>query len=167
MCHRFLPIDRWNRYQSNQIYRFLSIYRLINRYRYLSIDYAGSIQKKFFGKICIKIEFISQRRETLLFLTPNMAAVTSLANQQFGVRPHARGTREDLVPRFFYRFCAFEVFECNEKQAQVAASMTVDDGGLISLRPLLNTPPGCFVLFRFFQAVFFAVLWGSRTCFYG
>ena len=42
-----------------------------------------SIQKKFFGKICIKIEFISQRRETLLFLTPNMAAVTSLANQQY------------------------------------------------------------------------------------
>ena len=41
-----------------------------------------SIQKKFFCKICIKIEFISQRRETLLFLTTNMAAVTSLANQQ-------------------------------------------------------------------------------------
>ena len=41
-----------------------------------------SIQKKFFGKICIKIAFISQRREMLLFLTTNMAAVTSLANQQ-------------------------------------------------------------------------------------
>ena len=25
MCHRFLPIDRYNRYQSNQLYRFLSI----------------------------------------------------------------------------------------------------------------------------------------------
>ena len=47
-----------------------------------------SIQKKFLGKICIKIEFISQRRETLLFLTTNMAAVTSLANQQLiGVVP--------------------------------------------------------------------------------
>ena len=42
-----------------------------------------SIQKKFFGKICIKIEIISQRRETLLFLTPNMVAVTSPANQQY------------------------------------------------------------------------------------
>ena len=25
MCHRSLPIDRYNQYQSNQIYRFLSI----------------------------------------------------------------------------------------------------------------------------------------------
>ena len=44
-----------------------------------------SIQKKFFCKICIKIEFISQRRATLLFLTTNMAAVTSLANKQFAL----------------------------------------------------------------------------------
>ena len=29
-----LPIDRYNRYRSNQIYRFLSIYRLSNRYRF-------------------------------------------------------------------------------------------------------------------------------------
>ena len=27
VCHRFLPIDQYNRYQSNPIYRFLSIYR--------------------------------------------------------------------------------------------------------------------------------------------
>ena len=46
MCHRFLPIDRYNRYQSNQIYRFLSIYRLINRYRFLSID--NSWRRSFF-----------------------------------------------------------------------------------------------------------------------
>ena len=39
--HRFLPIDLYNRYQSNQIYRFLLIYRLINQYRFLSIDYSG------------------------------------------------------------------------------------------------------------------------------
>ena len=45
-----------------------------------------SIQKKILGKICIKIEFISQRRKTLLFLTTNMAALTSLANQQFQER---------------------------------------------------------------------------------
>ena len=31
----------------------------------------------------MKIEFSSQRREKLLFLTTNMAAVTSRANQQF------------------------------------------------------------------------------------
>ena len=29
MCHRFLPIDRYNRYQSNQIYPFLSIKKSI------------------------------------------------------------------------------------------------------------------------------------------
>ena len=32
----------------------------------------------------MKIEFSSQRREILLFLTTNMAAVTSRANQQYG-----------------------------------------------------------------------------------
>ena len=31
----------YNRYQSNQIYRFLLIYRLTNRYWFLSIDYPG------------------------------------------------------------------------------------------------------------------------------
>ena len=33
----------------------------------------------------MKMEFSSQRRETLLFLTANMAAVTSPANQQYSV----------------------------------------------------------------------------------
>ena len=33
--------------------------------------------------IYMKIEFSSQRREILLFLTTNMAAVTSHANQQW------------------------------------------------------------------------------------
>ena len=32
----------------------------------------------------MKIEFSSQRGEMLLFLTTNMAAVTSCANQQYG-----------------------------------------------------------------------------------
>ena len=41
VCHRILPIDRYNRYQSNHIYRYSSIYRLKNRYRFLSIDYSG------------------------------------------------------------------------------------------------------------------------------
>ena len=31
----------------------------------------------------MKIEFISQRREMLLFFTTNIAAVTSRANQQY------------------------------------------------------------------------------------
>ena len=43
VCHRFLPIVRCNRYQSNQIHRLLSIYRLINRYRFFSIDFSGYI----------------------------------------------------------------------------------------------------------------------------
>ena len=34
----------------------------------------------------MKMEFSSQRREMLLFLTTNMAAVTSRANQQFNRR---------------------------------------------------------------------------------
>ena len=36
----------------------------------------------FSQRIDVKIEFSSQRREMLLFLTTNMAAVTSRANQQ-------------------------------------------------------------------------------------
>ena len=39
-CHRFLPIDLCNRYQSNQIYRFLLTYRLINGCWFLPIDYS-------------------------------------------------------------------------------------------------------------------------------
>ena len=35
----------------------------------------------------MKIEFSSQRREMLLFLTTNMAAVTSPANQQLFILP--------------------------------------------------------------------------------
>ena len=36
----------------------------------------------FLGRIYVKIKFGSQRREMLLFLTTNMATVTSRANQQ-------------------------------------------------------------------------------------
>ena len=42
----------------------------------------GQYNRNFAGKINMKIEFSSQRREMLLFLTTNMAAVTSRANQQ-------------------------------------------------------------------------------------
>ena len=37
----------------------------------------------FAGRNYMKIEFGCQRREMLLFLTTNMAAVMSCANQQF------------------------------------------------------------------------------------
>ena len=46
--------------------------------------HVGGQNKRIFPrKIYMKIEFSSQRREMLLFLTTNMAAVTSLANQQY------------------------------------------------------------------------------------
>ena len=41
----------------------------------------GQYNRNFARKIYMKIEFSSQRRDMLLFLTTNMAAVTSLANQ--------------------------------------------------------------------------------------
>ena len=43
----------------------------------------GQYNKIFSRRIYMKIEFSSQRREMLLFLTTNMAAVTSRANQQY------------------------------------------------------------------------------------
>ena len=39
----------------------------------------------FSGRIYMKIVFSSQGREMLLFLTTNMAAVTSRANQQWNI----------------------------------------------------------------------------------
>ena len=47
----------------------------------------------------MKIEFSSQRREMLLFLTTNMAAVTSRANQEYRVA--FRGSL--LLRRFVFR----------------------------------------------------------------
>ena len=44
----------------------------------------GQYNRIFSRRIYTKIEFSSQRREMHLFLTINMAAVTSRANQQFG-----------------------------------------------------------------------------------
>ena len=45
--------------------------------------HVGGQNKRIFPRrIYMKIEFSSQRREMLLFLTANMAAVTSCANQQ-------------------------------------------------------------------------------------
>ena len=37
----------------------------------------------FFRRIYMKMEFISQRREMFLFLTTNIAAMTSRANRQY------------------------------------------------------------------------------------
>ena len=44
----------------------------------------GQYNRIFFWRIYLKIELSYQRREMLLFLTTNMAAVTSRANQQYG-----------------------------------------------------------------------------------
>ena len=43
----------------------------------------GQYNKIFSRRIYMEIAFSSQRRDTLLFLTANMAAVTSRANQQY------------------------------------------------------------------------------------
>ena len=47
----------------------------------------GHYNRIFSRRIYVKIEFSSPRREMHLFLTINMAAVTSRANQQFGEEP--------------------------------------------------------------------------------
>ena len=49
----------------------------------------GQNKRNFSRRICMKIEFCSQRREMLLFLTTNMATVTSRANQQFPYYSHS------------------------------------------------------------------------------
>ena len=41
------------------------------------------IYRMFSQRIDMKIEFSSQRREMLLFLTTNLAVMTSHANQQY------------------------------------------------------------------------------------
>ena len=45
-CYRFLSIDRYNRCQSKSDYRQLSIYRVVIRYRFLSIVLAGPLGRK-------------------------------------------------------------------------------------------------------------------------
>ena len=46
---------------------------------------APEYSRIFPGRIYMKMEFSSQRREMLLFLTTSMAAVTSRANQEFAI----------------------------------------------------------------------------------
>ena len=58
--------------------------------------HVGGQNKRIFPRrMYMKIEFSSQRREMLLFLTTNMAAVTSRANQQsnFKIMTFSRGPR--------------------------------------------------------------------------
>ena len=70
VCRRFLPIDRYSRYRLNQtsIYRFLSVYRSTNRYRFLWIDYwalsdwsnsQGKHCQSYTVKAVLKINFYS------------------------------------------------------------------------------------------------------------
>ena len=50
-----------------------------------------------YNRISMKIQFSSQRREMLLFLTTNMAAVTSRANQQY--RLFSQATVQNFLTR--------------------------------------------------------------------
>ena len=52
-------------YQSNQIYRFLLIYRLKNQYRFLSIDYSGLNRCYIFTSHSFIRELKQQRRRRL------------------------------------------------------------------------------------------------------
>ena len=82
-CHRFLPIDRCNRYQSNQIYRFLLTYRLINGYWFLPIDYSGLYPKMNLNiYVTLKFEsmtacFLYQVKWKKCFLQKNMLYLIS------------------------------------------------------------------------------------------
>ena len=55
----------------------------------------------------MKIEFSSQRREMLFFVTANIAAVTSRANQQY--KAPGKTAFENLSPRACLRNSFFEV----------------------------------------------------------
>ena len=59
----------------------------------------------------MKIEFSSQRRERLLFLTTNMAAVTSRANQQL-VEDLVPSTGDDSQQRFLEQHSAAMLEQC-------------------------------------------------------
>ena len=62
--------------------------------------------------------FTSQRRESPLFLITNMAAVTSRANQQFGVLANERG---DYVPK--------TVLQCTSTHATPTQSLALPQNG--------------------------------------
>ena len=60
--------------------------------------HVGAENKRIFPwRICMKIVFSSQRREMLLFLTTNMAAVTSSANQQYSERCSTYSKQRDHI----------------------------------------------------------------------
>ena len=60
--------------------------------------HVGGQNKRIFPwRICMKIVFSSQRREMLLFLTTNMAPVTSSANQQYSERRSTYSKQRDHI----------------------------------------------------------------------
>ena len=79
----------------------------------------ASIHQKNFSwrRIYMKLEFSSQRKEMFLFLTTNMAAVTSRANQQYGVLtcrirlriPYYTGLITNMLYLLFY---TMQICEC-------------------------------------------------------
>ena len=60
-----------------------SLVKVNNTYSWFATTQQGGHVGGRYNRIYMKIEFGSQRREMLLFLTSNMAAVTSRTNQQY------------------------------------------------------------------------------------
>ena len=98
----------------------------------------------------MKIEFSSQRREMLSFLTANMAAVTSRTNQQYR---SSKNDLENLSPRAYFRnsfydrlqnspyFCVFKYARAVEQKVGNEAENRERDWG--------HTPYGRVRLARF------------------
>ena len=80
--------------------------------------HVGGQNKRIFPRrIYMKIEFSSQRREMLLFLTTNMAAVTSRANQQYGNYQvwraiHSLASFFIALSSFYHKKAAIFLSEC-------------------------------------------------------
>ena len=71
-----------------------------------------------FCRICIKIKFSSQRRDRLLFLTTNMAAMTSHAIQQFSQTRRQMGRNGWLLMQSLLELWTWE------EQLEMLALMT-------------------------------------------
>ena len=82
----------------------------------------------------MKIEFSSQRREMLLFLTTNMAAVTSRANQQL--------CNLRMEKPIKLNFCDVTILFPKSSMYMYSEQQVVPADYLPSVRPLLAFPNG-------------------------
>ena len=102
--------------------------------------HVGGQNKRIFPRrIYMKIEFSSQRRVMLLFLTSNMAAVTSRANQQYGCQWNVYPLTPPNKCRFY--FCCFcEFCESSSKGLQMFKIMsnTIDKRATIRDKIIAN-----------------------------